>query len=168
MKALILLLILCYPALSLGNDTNWNVYLNEDGWAVLTKSTSGEYSLVNAISSIPKDVWLKHFRVFPTEQDKKMQAVLHKYLAAQFPRLQAEALASAGNMHNPKIIALRDAFKEALLATTVVKSFNSALVGGSRCERIISASFEKFHIKIKESGQPVYGAMVWLSTEKCT
>lgn len=168
MRVLILLLAILYSAICLGNDAKWDVYVQEDGWAALTKSPSGEYSLASAISSIPKDVWLKHFRVFPTEQNKKMQAELHKYLAAQYPRIQAEALASAGNMHNPKIKALRGAFKEAILATTMVKSLNAALEAGARCERIASTSFEKFHIKTKETGQPVYGAMVWLTTEKCT
>lgn len=157
-----------YPALCLGSDTMWDVYIQKDEWAVLTKKPSGEYSLPLAINSIPKGVWIENFRFFPTEKDEKMQAELHKYLEAKYPRLQAEALASAGNMHNPKIIALRDAFKEAILATSMVKSLNSALTDGSRCERITSTSFEKFHIQTKTTGQPIYGAMVWLTTEKCT
>jgi len=152
----------------MGNDEMWNVYNQENGWAVLIKNSPGEHSLANAISSVPQDVWLKHFRVFPTEKDRKMQAELHKYLATQFPRLHAEALASAGNKHNPKIKALRDAFKEAILATSLVESLNSALKDSSRCERITSTSFENFYIRKNTMGQPIYGAMVWLTTEKCT
>ncbi len=168
MRVLILLLALFQSAYCLSSDDKWNLYIQDKGWAALTKGSSGEYSLGQAISSVPEDVWIKHLRIFPTEKDKKMQAELHKYLAAQYPRLQDEALASAGNMHNPKIIALRDAFKEAILATSMVKGLNSALSDSSRCEIISSTSFEKFHIRTKETGQPIYGAMIWLTTEKCT
>lgn len=120
------------------------------------------------ISSVPEDVWIKYLRIFPTKKDKRIQAELHKYLAAQYPRLQADALASAGNMHNPKIIALREAFKEAILATSVVKELNLALSASARCERISSTSFEKFNIRTNENGLPIYSALIWLTTEKCT
>jgi len=168
MRALILLLALFNSAYCLSSNDKWSVYIQEEGWAALTKGSSGEYSLGHAISSVSDDVWIKHLRIFPTEKDKKMQAELHKYLAAKYPRLQAEALASAGNMHNPKIIALRDSFKKAILATSMVKDLNLALSNSSRCERISSTSFEKFHIRTEETGQPIYGAMIWLTTEKCT
>lgn len=89
----------------------------------------------------------------------------YKRNCSNYPELHAEALRSAGNMHNPKVTALREPIKEAKLASSLAKKIGIALA--SRCERIASTSYEKFTIW-KKDGKPTYNAMVWLSTKKCT
>lgn len=168
MKNIFLLLIMLYPAISFGNDLMWDIDIQDNEWAEIAKHPSGEYSLSSAIDSIPKDVWLIHFLVFPINQDMQMQIEIDNYLANQYPTLHAEALASAGNMHNPKVAVLENAFMEAILATSLVKRLNLALKESPRCERITSTSYEKLYIQTREKGQPIYNAVVWLNTEKCT
>ena len=68
-------------------------------------------------------------------------------------------------MHNPKVTALREPIKQAILASSLAKEIATALT--SRCERIASTSYEKFMIR-KKDGQSIYSAMVWITTEKCT
>lgn len=160
----IILGILCSPHLFAVGDS-WSVYFSESDWATVSDSPQGEYSLSDAIAHIPKEVWLRSFRIFPEKDDIELQKELHDFLELKYPGLHKEALASAGNMHNPKVVVLREAFEEALMASSMVKRINVLLQ--SRCERITSASFEKFTIR-KNKGQPTYNAMVWLSTEKCT
>jgi hypothetical protein len=165
MRIFVLLLSLfCSPVL-FGESGSWSTYISEHGWATVSDTHQGEHSLSEAIALVPDDIWLKHFRIFPSRDDVKLQKELHDFLTSKYPVLHNEALASAGNMHNPKVISLRSAFQEALMASSLVKRINTSIK--SRCERITSASFEKFTIR-KNDNQPTYSAMVWLSTEQCT
>ena len=165
MRIFVLLLSLIFSPVLFGESTGWSTYISEYGWATVSDTHQGERSLSEAIALVPDDVWLKHFRTFPSGEDVKMQKELHNFLVSKYPELHNEALASAGNMHNPKVVALRAAFQEALMSTNLVTRINASLK--SRCERITSASFEKFTIR-KNGNQPTYNAMVWLSSEKCT
>lgn len=163
--AALILSLLASPAL-LGESASWSIYISEHGWASISDTHDGEHSLSEAIAFVPNEIWLKYFKIFPSRDDVELQTELRDFLITKYPRLHSEALSSAGKMHNPKVVALRAAFQEALISTSMVKRINELLLQ-SRCERITSASFEKFTIR-KNEGQPTYNAMVWLSTEKCT
>ncbi len=159
-----ILSLLVSPAL-FGESASWSIYISEHGWATVSDTHQGDHSLSEAIELVPNEIWLKYFRTFPSREDVELQMELRDFLTSKYLKLHNEALASAGNMHNPKVVALRAAFQEALMSSSTVKRINALLK--SRCERISSASFEKFTIS-KNDGQPTYSAMVWLSTEKCT
>lgn len=146
-------------------ESGWDVYFSDHEWASISGKHHSGHSLSKAIALVPKDLWLKHFRVFPAEEDVEFQEEVHNFLALHYPLLLDQALSSAGNMHNPKVKALRVAFKEAIMSSSFVAKINVLLK--SRCEQITSTSYEKFTIR-KNNGQPIYSAMVWLSTEKCT
>lgn len=165
MRNLLFIISLIVSSNSLGEEAIWEVYISENGWASISDTHKGQATLSEAIASIPEELWLRHFRVFPTEANAKLQKEIDDYLLNNHPETHAQALESAGNMHNPKIVALREPFKEAILASSLVKQINGALA--KRCERISATSFEKLNVRKKE-GRPIYGAMVWLSTEQCT
>lgn len=74
-----------------------------------------------------KEVWLRNFRVFPSEKDVLLQAELHNFLILNYPDLIGDALNSAGNMHNPKVTALRAPFQEAIMASSLVTKINILL-----------------------------------------
>jgi hypothetical protein len=165
MPRILLIILIVLSPIALGDESGWDVYLSDHGWATISGIHNEGEPLLASIKSVPKDIWLKHFRVFPNEDDISLQKEIHNFLETNYPRLHKEALDSAGNMHNPKVKALRTPFQEALMASSLVTKINAALK--SRCERIVSASYEKFTIR-KSNGKPVYSAMVWLSTDKCT
>lgn len=80
--------------------------------------------------------FLKHSPQFGQEIVSALQALA--------PAALAEARRSAGNMHNPKMVALGQPFDRAVLATPTVRAFDEALerVG----LRIAEASHEKLMI----------------------
>ncbi|GEA10366.1 hypothetical protein [Alteromonas sp. KUL49] len=163
-KILLTILFILSPNV-MGDELGWDVYLSDHGWATISGIHHEGEPLLTSIKSVPKEVWVKYFRVFPNEDDVTFQKEIHEFLKTNYPQLHNEALNSAGNVHNPKVIALRIPFQEALMASSLVTRINAALE--SRCERVVSASYEKFTIR-KSNGKPVYSAMVWLSTNDCT
>ena len=165
MRNIVAILLLSVSCFALASDAGWDVSIHDDEWATLYDTHQGRLSLNQAVDSVPKSIWLRNFRIFLSEDDLVLQKELHEFLSSNYPDLHAEALSSAGNMHNPKVTALRDPIKEAILASSLAKEIRIALA--SRCERIASTSYEKFTIW-KKDGKPTYSAMVWLSTEKCT
>ncbi len=165
MHRVLLIMFLMFSPIVFGDESAWNVYLSENGWATISDTHLKGHSLSKAIGLVPKDVWLRSFRVFPSEKGALLQAELHDFLVLNYPNLIGEALNSAGNMHNPKVTALRVPFQEAIMASSLVTKLNILLQ--SRCERITSSSYEKFTIS-NNNGKPTYSAMVWLSMEKCT
>ena len=165
MRYIVVILILSASCFALASDSGWDVAIHDDEWATLYDTHQGKLSLTEAVSSVPKGIWLRNFRIFLSEEDIVLQKEIHEFLNSNYPELHAAALSSAGNMHNPKVTALREPVKEAILATSLAKEISVALA--SRCERIASTSYEKFTIW-KKDGEPTYSAMVWLSTEKCT
>ena len=66
------------------------------------------------------------------------------------PRQFAEAKKSAGNMHNPKMLALRDFFKQAVLATPTVQNINAELLPFGIC--LANVSSEKLEL-IRDNDQ---------------
>lgn len=157
-------LLFC-SSLSYSDEWRWEVYHGNDDSAGIFASREGFRTLEEAVKSISKSTWIKFVRV-PSLQDlSSFQEELHSYMSENYPDELKEALQSAGNMHNPKIVRLRNAFEEAILNSEYVKNIN--LEFRSRCEKISSASFEKFTI-IKKETTPTYWALLWLTTEKCT
>lgn len=144
MRNIVATLILTASSFVYASSSGWDVTIHED-WATLYDTHRGELSLTEAVNSLPKE--------------------LHEFLSSNYPELHAEALSSAGNMRNPKVTALREPINQAILASSLAKEIGIILT--SRCERIASTSYEKFMIR-KKDGHPIYSAMVWLSTEKCT
>ncbi len=165
MRYIVVILLLSVSCFAVASDSGWDVSIHDDKWATLYDTHQGKLSLIEAVDSVPKGIWLRNFRVFLSENDLELQKDLHELLSSNYPDLHADALSSAGNMHNPKVTALREPIKEAILASSLAKEISAALT--SRCERIVSTSYEKFMIW-KNNGKQTYSAMVWLSTQKCT
>lgn len=132
--------------------------------AVIFASSTGVDSLKDVIAAVPKSVWIRSVQVSTLAQFDGLQHELHTYLQRHYPQELADALASAGNMHNPKVVALREGFKEAVLASDFVKQMNADFRG--RCESITSVDIEKFFITT-QSSSPQFEAMLWLKTEQC-
>lgn len=132
--------------------------------AVIFASSTGVDSLKDAIAAVPKSVWIRSVQVSPLAQFDGLQHELHTYLQQHYPQVFADALASAGNIHNPKVVALREGFKEAILASGFVKQMNADF--SARCESITSVDIEKFFITT-QSSSPQFEAMLWLKTEQC-
>lgn len=135
-----------------------------DHEAVIFASSTGVDSLKDAIAAVPKSVWIRSVQVSPLAQFDGLQHELQTYLQQHYPQMLADALASAGNIHNPKVVALWQGFKEAVLASGFVKQINSDFSG--LCESITSVDIEKFFITT-QSLSPQFEAMVWLKTEQC-
>ncbi|MGL5668777.1 MAG: hypothetical protein ACRDD9_21955, partial [Shewanella sp.] len=132
--------------------------------AVIFASSTGVDSLKDAIAAVPKSVWIRSVQVSTLAQFDGLQHELQTYLQQHYPQVFADSLASAGNIHNPKVVALRERFKEAVLASGFVKQINSDFSG--RCESITSVDIEKFFITI-QSSSPQFEAMLWLKIEQC-
>lgn len=145
-------------------EWKWDSRIRSDGVAIVVQSSEGHNSLKDAISSVPKDICIQHVRVSFLTQYEGLQKDLHSYMLVNYPSELKAALVSAGNMHNPKVIELREVFAEAVMASNFVKQINFAFIG--RHEKITSTSFEKFFIR-KRADTPEYEAMLWLTTEQC-
>ena len=165
MKVIAIILFFSFSNFVFASDSGWNVSVHDEEWATLYETPQGELSLSEAVDAVPKGIWLRNFRIFLSEDHPLLQRELHEFLSSNYPDLHNEALSSSGNMHNPKVIEIREPVREAILASTFAKKIGNALA--SRCERIASASYEKLIIQ-KNNDTPIYSAMVWLSTEKCT
>jgi hypothetical protein len=163
-------LALCVLLFSLVGNANaqkwmWDTNKREDGSIVIISSLKGFDTLDEAIKSISVKGWIGDIRVTFLTQYPELQSDINDYLLKHHPKELSEALASAGNMHNPKVIALRDAFRQSILESRFVRNINNAL--SNRCEKISSVSFEKFYVSNKQ-GNTKYEAMLWLSMQKCT
>ncbi len=164
LRVITVFLILFTQSVS-SEEIKWEPRVRDDGIAVVLSSRDGYSSLSEAVASINIQTWIKHVRLYLEYENTNFQNEIHSYMEANYSSELEAALASAGNMHNPKVIALRQAFTEAVLASNYVKTLNAAFSG--RCEKITKASYEKFHISQKTE-KPRYGAMLWLTTEECT
>ena len=146
------------------DDWKWETSVRSDGVAVIFAGREGYGSLNEAVDSIARDTWIKHVVVPHIYRLDELQADLNAHLAAHYPAAFEAALASAGNLHNPRVIALHDGFAAAVLASGYVKAVNEAFA--QRCERIMSVGHEKFFIS-RRFDPPRFDAMVWLTTEEC-
>lgn len=152
-------------SISFAQDLTWQTKIRSDGTTVIYSSSEGYSSLKEAIGSVPQSSWIKHISASNLLEQPRLQKSVLSYLQTNYPNELEIALSSAGNMHNPSIIQLRDAFKEAILNSEYVKEITSYFVG--RCEKIKAVSIEKFVI-YKEADKPHFSSFLWLETEQCT
>jgi hypothetical protein len=95
-------------------------------------------------------------------------ATIHKELQDQFrkdyPKLLKDALASSGNLHNPKMIPLRGVFAECLLKTPTVQKVAEKLKGmGLMLDGVV---FEKFFYWEPSAGEGKrIGSIAWLKVK---
>lgn len=91
--------------------------------------------------------------------DTTLQAELLRQFEKDHPRFLKEALASAGNLHNPKVQRLRGVFSETLLKTPTIGKMEERF--NKMGLTIGEVEFEKFHLE--KSANPVkFRAFVWL------
>ncbi|TQV88252.1 hypothetical protein [Aliikangiella coralliicola] len=158
------IIFIFFTQLVSADNLKWEPTIRDDGVSVIFATNEGFESLGEAIGSVPNDSWIMHVVVPLLPQNTDFQKDIHYYIKENQQGELDAALNSAGNMHNPKVIALHEIFTEAVLNSKYAESINIALA--SRCERITTVSFEKFYIS-KTSAKPQYSAILWFTTEKC-
>ncbi len=103
---------------------------NQQEAAVVIGPAGDGYSLFSdALKSLDESVRIKYVRLGHLSQTESpgFHEEIYSYLNEHYPTELKEALNSAGNMHNPKVVSLRSAFEPALLSTSYVKSLNRLL-----------------------------------------
>lgn len=93
----------------------------------------------------------------------EMQGEIYQFLQSHYPKKLAEAMSSAGNLHNPKVKALARGFLEAVLATSYVTELNELLT--RFCHKVERVVHEKFSMSNRRD-PPSFAAVVWLDLEK--
>lgn len=105
-------------------------------------------------------VGLVHFHVYDPVFQKEVLTELGKIA----PQQLAEAKGSAGNMHNPKVTALRKPFGQAVLATPTVQNINAELAPFGLCVAGANAG-EKFQFS-REQDRLHFKCIPWLAIGK--
>ena len=82
MKYIVATLILMISSFDYASTSGWDVSIHED-WATLYDTHKGDLSLAEAVSSVPKNIWLRNFRVFLSEDDHILQKELQQFLSAK-------------------------------------------------------------------------------------
>ncbi|GAA6143209.1 hypothetical protein [Hydrogenophaga sp. 5NK40-0174] len=93
-----------------------------------------------------------------------MQSDILNHLREKHPRLLEGALRSAGNLHNPKVVALRPAFEEAVLHSAYVAEINEALKRAGY--RVTGVESEKFFLLKGETEGVRFDALLWIEVER--
>jgi hypothetical protein len=82
------------------------------------------------------------------DHDARAQNEILKFLHGHYPNELSEAMKTAGNMHNPRVMPLRKPFEEAVMATSFIKNVQADLAKiGYTISRV---EIEKF-VFIKQS-----------------
>ena len=89
-----------------------------------------------------------------------LQKELYQQFEKDFPDLLADALRSAGNMHNPKVLPLTAKFSESMLKTSTIKKIADQLKEYGYTIKDIGC--EKFSI-IKGTDPPAFYAIVFVT-----
>ena len=100
-------------------------------------------------------IWLSNF----FSDNISLQKELRDGFRVAHPDLFAAALKSAGNLHNPKVIALANKLENVLLKTSTIAGIGAILTEAGYS--ITDMSFEKFHID-KRQKPPRLAGFVWL------
>ena len=151
MKALLILLATVAAFSEFVNaEIEWKLTKGGGGRASIGVRTSHAPSLGNLLKLIGNldeedrksldQISFMHF----FQKDATVQKELLGQFKKDHPDLLRAALASGGNLHNPKVRPLRAVFPEALLETPTVKKIDRAL--GAVGYKIAEVSFEKFSI----------------------
>lgn len=91
-----------------------------------------------------------------------LQNEILNYLEVNYSNKLKTAYSSSGNMHNPKIIPLREPFEEAFTSSSFYQSLNNILAEYGYT--ISGISMEKFMLIDRKN----FDAMTWLDIEKLT
>jgi len=105
---------------------------------------SGHATITEALQSLKQSnniQLLSHFYLSVFTDNSDFQKEVFAELEKIAPLQLAEAKRSAGNMHNPKMLALHKPFREAVQNTPTIQSINAALEPYGL--RVTWASFEK-------------------------
>lgn len=96
--------------------------------------------------------------------DDNLQRELFAELKRSSPRELKEALASSGNMHNPKMHQLWKPFEMAFRATPTISRLNASLAGYGLTSR---PAMEKFELrKSAQDPEPRFHGFLWLVVGK--
>lgn len=98
------------------------------------------------------------------DHEASMKPEILTYLQIHYPEKLRAALASAGNLHNPRVKALHGSFDEAVLETSYIRGIRQMLGDHGFCVR--EALTEKFSINTK-ADPPGFGGLIWLAFEAC-
>lgn len=164
MRSIIVLLLLFSSCFVQAFESGWEVSIHNNERAYLARTHQDGPSLNQAVETVPKDVWLRSFRVTLNDDDLVVQKELHEFLNLNYPDQLEEALRLGRSLPYAKAVALRLPLQEAIMASSLANEISSALA--SRCERIASSGLEKFGFWQKD-GQLVVTGMVTISTGEC-
>lgn len=92
MRYIVIILILSASCFALASDSGLDVSIHDDEWATLYDTHKGKLSLIEAVDSVTKSIWLRNFRVFLSENALVLQKERHEFLSLSYPDLHAEAL----------------------------------------------------------------------------
>lgn len=106
---------------------------------------------------------IKHIYFVLRPSHEPFQTEILEQLEIIAPRELKEAMKSAGNMHNPKMTALRTSFEKAVLATPTVIQFKEHLARHDM--EIRGLSFEKLFLFSAE-GTKRFSCIMWLACGK--
>ena len=159
----IYLLIFSYPIDAISWEINPH-YSKPDTVNIVYNGKSLE-DLKPVITGIPSTIKLDgiYLRRLVKIKSKNLQNDIMNFLNKNYPVELEQALASSGNMHNPKLKAIKEPLKLAVLDSTYVKEINRIL--NSICYTINDVSFEKLFI-IKNESTSMFDAMTWLTAER--
>lgn len=105
---------------------------------------------------------LQTLTVHDLVQDETFQQEVIEQLEKNAPQAFGAAKRSAGNMHNPTMVALHADFERAVMTTPTVTTLAKALA--SHGMKISRPSFEKLELKKKDQGIK-FKCALWLSVE---
>ncbi len=160
---IIIIFCLCIPAMA----QKWQISENykEEDAVYIKYGEVGNKSLDEIIKKIELNKTLKGIflgRLLHLYSNE-LQSEINTYLKANYPNELKEALESAGNLHNPKIVALREPFKEAVSHTSFIKELGTSLKNYNY--KIGGISLEKFFL-IKKDEVINFDALTWLEVKK--
>jgi len=163
---LIAIFVLLFSSLAVRSPAGWVVDESEPGGQSIQYSTKPDegYAMFNdAVKKLVDQGKKPHGVALHTILgDKAFEDELAAVLERDSPREWHEALKSAGNMHNPKMIQLGPAFRKAILATTQVREMEAMLANhGLRISRV---SYEELQLLKTDQGRRFIG-FVWLIIE---
>ncbi|WP_395742119.1 hypothetical protein [Prosthecobacter sp.] len=125
----------------------------------------GAKSMADSLKTLSNAGHLQSLRTL-TLHELVSDATFQREVFEQMERIAPDALKaarrSAGNMHNPKMIALHKPFAQAVMATATVAALNEAL--GKHRMRIVRPSFEKLALYRKDQVE-TWMCFLWLEVE---
>ena len=130
-----------------------------------TDADRGTKTIATSLDTLSRDGHLSALltlTIHKLVQDETFQREVFQQMETIAPGTLKAARRSAGNMHNPKMIALHDTFTKAVMATPTVVALNQAL--GKHHMKVARPSFEKLELH-RKGGSETFWCFLWLSVE---